>query len=69
MSGLLEDGSIVEGVVDLVFHESSGWLVIDFKTDFDVERNRPKYEVQLRAYVSAVSDATGELARAVLLSI
>ncbi|MEO7093600.1 MAG: 3'-5' exonuclease, partial [Polyangiales bacterium] len=63
------DGSIVEGVVDLVFHDSGEWVIVDFKTDFDVERNRAKYEAQLRAYVSAVAEATGEPARAVLLSI
>jgi ATP-dependent helicase/nuclease subunit A len=69
VSARLSDGSILEGVVDLVFHDSEGWLVIDFKTDTDVERNRTKYEVQLQAYVAAIVQATGEPARAVLLSI
>ena len=69
VSAPLPDGGMVEGVIDLVFHEATGWWVVDFKTDFDVARNRTKYDVQLRAYVSAVSQATGEPATAVLLSI
>ena len=29
----LEDGTLVEGVVDLAFEEDGAWIVVDYKTD------------------------------------
>jgi ATP-dependent helicase/nuclease subunit A len=64
------DGSLVEGTVDLAFHEDTsdfvGWTVVDFKTDREVEA-MSVYIVQVRVYLEAVSAATGSPARGVIL--
>ena len=68
-----EDGSLVEGVLDLAFREieegSPVWTVVDFKTDVEIVGRREAYEQQVGLYVKAVSAATGERARGVLLSV
>jgi ATP-dependent exoDNAse (exonuclease V) beta subunit len=66
----LEDGRLAEGVVDLAFRESGvGWVVVDFKTDQELEPRRATYEKQVRLYARAVAAATGEPARPVLLTV
>jgi ATP-dependent exoDNAse (exonuclease V) beta subunit len=69
----LEDGVLVEGVVDLVFYErdgaTSGWIVVDYKTDAEISGRRAEYEQQVRLYVKAVVSATGESAKGILLSV
>jgi ATP-dependent exoDNAse (exonuclease V) beta subunit len=66
----LEDGRLAEGVVDLAFREPDvGWVVVDFKTDQELEPRRAIYEKQLRLYARAVAEATGEPARPVLLTV
>jgi ATP-dependent exoDNAse (exonuclease V) beta subunit len=68
----LPDGTIVEGFIDLAFRKESPsgpvWTVLDFKTDATVD-DEQQYAVQLRLYCAAVSAATGEATRAVLLSV
>ncbi len=32
----LEDGTLVEGVVDLAFEEDGEWIVVDYKTDREI---------------------------------
>src|SRR5262249_47637345 len=69
----LEDGSLVEGVIDLAFREREDgafvWTVVDFKTDVELAAREPKYAVQLDLYVRAIEAATGDPARAVILSV
>jgi hypothetical protein len=59
----LDDGSLVEGTVDLAFHEDTsdfvGWTVVDFKTDREFEATSDRYIAQVRVYSEAVSVATG----------
>ena len=64
----LEDGTLIEGVVDLAFRESAGWTVVDFKTDARPD-SHPQYAAQLRLYCAAITAATGLPARAALLAI
>jgi hypothetical protein len=64
-----EDGSLVVGTLDLAYRDDGGWVVVDFKTDAEVEPRRAHYEAQVRAYALAVSRATGETARCVLLLV
>lgn len=59
----------VEGIVDLAFAEAGEWTVIDFKTDAEMESRRPVYEAQVREYAHAISVATNQPARAVLLVV
>jgi ATP-dependent helicase/nuclease subunit A len=65
-----DDGSLVEGTVDLAFRENTsdfaGWTVVDFKTDREVEV-MPVYIAQLGVYLEAVSAATALPARGIIL--
>ena len=67
----LDDGSLVEGVVDLAFHEDTpdfaGWTVVDFKTDREFEASSARYIAQVRVYSEAVGAATGSPARGIVL--
>jgi ATP-dependent helicase/nuclease subunit A len=66
---VLEDGTLVEGVVDAAFEESGGWTVVDFKTDVELDARLEEYRAQVRLYVRAVAEATGRPARGVLLRV
>ncbi|MFN2511698.1 MAG: UvrD-helicase domain-containing protein [Pyrinomonadaceae bacterium] len=68
----LEDGVMVEGVIDLAFQEQkpgSPWTVIDFKTDFEVKGRLEEYQNQVSLYALAISRATGLETRPVLLRL
>jgi ATP-dependent exoDNAse (exonuclease V) beta subunit len=65
-----DDGTILEGVVDLAFlEEGAGWTVVDFKTDRDLALRKEDYARQLDAYARALTAATGEPARGTLLAV
>jgi ATP-dependent exoDNAse (exonuclease V) beta subunit len=57
-----EDGTLIEGVVDLAFQETTrefnGWIVVDFKTDREIEKAETQYRAQVATYVEAVRIAT-----------
>ena len=65
--------AFVEGVLDLAFREVVGgepvWTVVDYKTDRELSGRRAEYEARVSLYAAAVRAATGEDARAVLLSV
>lgn len=67
------DGTVIEGVIDLAFREVGAagpeWTVVDFKTDVELSGRRDKYETQVLLYVEAISAATGEPSKGVLLSV
>ena len=69
----IEDGTLLEGVVDLAYREATGagqgWVVVDFKTDAELLSRQGDYERQVRLYGQAVAAATGEIARCVLLAV
>jgi ATP-dependent exoDNAse (exonuclease V) beta subunit len=66
-----DDGSLVEGIVDLAFREDTpdfaGWTVVDFKTDREFSIMSAQYVAQVRIYVEAVTAATGSPARGIVL--
>lgn len=68
-----EDGTLIEGVIDLAFMEDTvefnGWTVVDFKTDSDIEKAKDQYQAQVAAYVDAVRLATGSAARGFMLVV
>ncbi len=66
----LDDGTLVEGIVDAAFRDADGWTVVDWKTDLGlgVEREE-QYQRQVALYVDAVARATGQTARGVLLRV
>jgi ATP-dependent exoDNAse (exonuclease V) beta subunit len=68
-----EDGTLLEGVVDLAFQESTsefnGWTVVDFKTDREIEKSENQYRTQVATYVEAIRIATASPARGFLLVV
>ena len=64
-----DDGTLVEGVVDLAFRDDGVWVVVDFKTDRELEVALDVYRRQVRLYAQMVARATGEPARAVLMRV
>ena len=69
----LDDGGLVEGVVDLAFLEDTpeiaGWTVVDFKTDREFATSSDRYTAQVSAYSAAIQAATGLPSRAILLVV
>ncbi|HET9948585.1 MAG TPA: UvrD-helicase domain-containing protein, partial [Longimicrobiales bacterium] len=55
---------VLEGVIDLVFREPDGWVVVDYKTDVgtdpDFGRRRAAYRRQVELYAEAWGRLTGE---------
>ncbi len=55
---------IVRGVIDLVFREPAGWVIVDYKTDDRrgqaVEHLVEQYAGQVRLYAEAWTESTGE---------
>jgi ATP-dependent exoDNAse (exonuclease V) beta subunit len=61
---------LVEGVVDVAFLEDdTGWTVVDFKTDVELEGRIEEYRRQVGLYVEAIARATGRQVRGVLLRL
>jgi ATP-dependent helicase/nuclease subunit A len=56
--------TVMRGVIDLVFREPDGWVIVDYKTDKAAKQNQAKltqlYEPQLKHYVRAWRQMTGE---------
>jgi ATP-dependent exoDNAse (exonuclease V) beta subunit len=66
----LDDGTIVEGNVDLAFYDETepvAWTVVDFKTDFEIAGSLDEYREQVALYAVAIARATGQCANGVLL--
>lgn len=63
----LDNGTVMEGVVDLAFEEDGRWVVIDYKTDRELKSAESQYRRQVAAYAAAVSAATGAPASGVLV--
>jgi ATP-dependent exoDNAse (exonuclease V) beta subunit len=65
--------TMVEGVADLAFVENHNgaarWIVVDFKTDFDLEHRIGEYRHQLALYLRAIAQATTIPAAGYLLLI
>jgi ATP-dependent exoDNAse (exonuclease V) beta subunit len=65
----LDDGRVLDGVIDLAFVENGEWVVVDFKTDADIEARRRHYARQLHWYTLALTKLTALPARGILLSL
>jgi ATP-dependent exoDNAse (exonuclease V) beta subunit len=67
---LLEDGTLVEGIVDLAFEEAGSWTVVDYKSDRELAaEGEDRYRRQVALYASAIERATSRPAAAVLVRI
>jgi ATP-dependent helicase/nuclease subunit A len=65
----MDDGTWVEGQLDLAFEDGEGWTVVDFKTDADLDATIDAYRRQVALYARALAQSTARPARAVLLRI
>jgi ATP-dependent exoDNAse (exonuclease V) beta subunit len=65
----LEDETLIECVADLAFQETEGWIIVDFKTDFELELHEERYRRQVALYVQGISEATSTKARGHLLRL
>ncbi len=68
----LDEGVTFEGIVDLAFRDrqtENSWIVVDYKTDFEVKGRLAEYQNQLSLYALAISRATGIAARPILLRL
>jgi ATP-dependent exoDNAse (exonuclease V) beta subunit len=67
-----EDGSLLDGVVDLAFRElgreGARIVLVDFKTDAEID-DLSKYAAQLGLYADALARALGEPVTQVLLRV
>jgi ATP-dependent helicase/nuclease subunit A len=66
---LQQDGTLVEGVLDLAFDEGGTTIVVDFKTDHELAAGEARYRAQLHQYVHAISRATGQPAKGILFKV
>jgi ATP-dependent exoDNAse (exonuclease V) beta subunit len=66
----LDDGTLIEGFVDLAFEEEGKWTVVDFKTDREIGADGiERYRRQVALYASAIQKATGLPAQGMLVRI
>ena len=65
----LADGAIVEGIVDLAYVTDEGMLVVDFKSDREMDGAVDRYRRQVQIYAAAVGTALNRPARGVLMRV
>jgi len=65
----LDTGAIVEGNVDLAYVAGEDVVVVDFKTDRELDGAIERYRRQVQIYAAAVGAALGRPARAVLMRV
>jgi ATP-dependent exoDNAse (exonuclease V) beta subunit len=65
----MEDGRLLDGVLDLAYRLNGTWVIVDFKTDADLANREAHYSIQLQWYCVALERITGIPARGVLLQI
>jgi ATP-dependent exoDNAse (exonuclease V) beta subunit len=65
----MDSGSLIEGFVDLAYVDGPGFVVVDFKTDRELEGSADRYQRQVRIYAAAIAAATGRSTRAVLMRV
>ena len=61
----LNDGTLVDGRIDLAWSDGSQWTVVDYKTD----RRELRRLGQLQLYGLALQQATGLPARGIVLEV
>ena len=64
-----EAGALIEGIVDLAYADEEGFVVVDFKTDRELDGALERYQRQVSIYAAAIAAATGRSARAVLMRV
>jgi len=65
----LESGVVVEGIVDLAYQDEGHIVVIDFKTDRELDGALDTYRRQVQIYAHAIAVATQRPTRGVLMKV
>jgi ATP-dependent exoDNAse (exonuclease V) beta subunit len=65
----LDEGRLLEGVVDLAWEHDGTWTVVDFKTDEDPSRELDAYSRQVGLYAAGLSRVCSATSRGALLVI
>ncbi|HTK29581.1 MAG TPA: UvrD-helicase domain-containing protein [Vicinamibacterales bacterium] len=65
----MDDGTLVEGVVDLAFEENGRWTVVDYKTDRELAGGEAAYRRQVSLYTASIGQATGRATTGVILKV
>ncbi|MBM3728462.1 MAG: ATP-dependent deoxyribonuclease subunit A [Acidobacteria bacterium] len=68
VTAALEDGRVIDAVIDMAFENAAGWTILDFKTALD-PRRLEAYENQVRWYALALARLTSAPVRAVLVEV
>jgi ATP-dependent exoDNAse (exonuclease V) beta subunit len=69
VSWRLAERTIVEGNVDLAYVDGDEVVVVDFKTDRELDGSLDTYRRQVQVYAAAIGSALGRRARGVLMRI
>jgi ATP-dependent helicase/nuclease subunit A len=64
-----DGGALIEGFVDLAYLDEDGFVVVDFKTDRELDGALDRYQRQVQIYATAIAAATGRAARGVLMRV
>jgi ATP-dependent exoDNAse (exonuclease V) beta subunit len=65
----LDSGTLVEGYVDLAFQDGGSFVVVDFKTDRELDGSLERYQRQVSLYATAVTQSAGLPAQAFLMRL
>jgi ATP-dependent exoDNAse (exonuclease V) beta subunit len=65
----LESGVIVEGYVDLAYRDGDSIVVVDFKTDRELDGTLERYRRQVSIYATAVGRTAGLPTQAFLMRV
>jgi ATP-dependent exoDNAse (exonuclease V) beta subunit len=65
----LPSGVLVEGYVDLAFRDGSSMVVVDFKTDRELDGALEQYRKQVSLYGSAIGQTAGLPTKIVLMRV
>ena len=68
----LQNDVLIEGVVDLAYQDPNReklWVVVDYKTDYEIRGRLEEYKKQVWLYALAISRATGMKTQPVLLRV
>ncbi len=65
----LDDGRLLEGVIDLAYEHEGMWRVIDFKSDEDPTREIDAYRRQVGLYAAALGQVSGGPVQAYICAV
>jgi hypothetical protein len=63
------DGTLIEGIIDLVFEDSTGLTIVDFKTDRELSQDLERYKRQLTVYCRALAPLRKTSVRGILAKV